>query len=85
MLLFPFCKYSGVGLSKKQPCGDFYILKKKKSVLIGHVFGVSAENVNISSVSAWIAFILVLIFPFWPGVSFCEVCSVVLRAISSLE
>ncbi|CAH3027952.1 unnamed protein product, partial [Porites evermanni] len=40
------------------------------SVLIALVF-----------VSAWIAFVLVLFFPFWPGVSFCEVCSVVLHAI----
>ena len=42
------------------------------SVLIGHVFGFSAENVNISSQFAWIASLLGVLASFPSVDSFCE-------------
>ena len=50
----------------------FIFLKKKKSVLIGHIFGFSAENMNIPSQYAWIASLFGALALFLSLDSFCE-------------
>jgi len=52
----------------------FWLRSSVVSVLIGHVFGFSAENVNSSRSRASIAFLLVSFASYCCGESVCEVC-----------
>ena len=53
---------------KRHRFSAFWLRSSVVSVLIGHVFGFSAENVNISSQFAWIASLLVFWLRFRPWI-----------------
>ena len=62
----------------------FWLRSSVVSVLIGHVFGFSAENVNSSRSCVSIALLLVSFASFYCGDSICEVCFCVVGLFSTI-